>query len=127
MHPLKKFTVKYKLGSTIKVSMIVKHYNFDEAMLLIYQNSKFFSSKNQLTTTSNSFFHIAQKKFTVPLPSTWVHVFERAPLTAHWSSVRTQFLSWVTTHSVAKELKSETNGLNLNLTYFQSLDHIFPI
>ena len=50
--------------------MIVKHYNFDEAMLLIYQNSKFFSSKNQLTTTSNSFFHIAQKMFTVPLPST---------------------------------------------------------
>ena len=69
MHPLKKFTVKYKLGSTIKVSMIVKHYNFDEAMLLIYQNSKFFS-KYQLTTTSNSFFHIAQKMFTVPLPST---------------------------------------------------------
>ena len=57
-------------------------------------------------------------------------MFERAPLTAHWSSVRTQFLSWVTTHSVAtgKAIKkSETNGLNLNLTYFQSLEHIFPI
>ena len=51
--PLKKFTVKYKLGSTIKkVSMIVKHFDFDDAMF----------SKNQLTTTSNSFFHIAQKK-----------------------------------------------------------------
>ena len=58
--PLKKFTVKYELGSTIKVSMIVKHFDFDDAMF----------SKNQLTTTSNSFFHIAQKMFTVPLPST---------------------------------------------------------
>ena len=51
MHPLKKFTVKYKLGSTIKVSMIVKHFDFDDAMF----------SKNQLTTTSKCFRYCTKK------------------------------------------------------------------